>query len=250
MSIPRPSDLHPDHWVEKQVATGKARLNDCRAELETVIVRKPIEAVAIAAAAGYLIRSLPLARVVSSSIRLTLPFVPHLLLAIGAARAWEFLQADPDRLRRTPRFRSSQHDERIAICDKLLRGELSAIESYTQALVKFGNHDDKKPLEQILASHENSASRLRQHIAEMGGMPSVSSGMWGDFATALESSAAMLGESPALAVLQAGEEHGIRQYEEALNDPRVTEDFKTVIRQHLLPTVQENVLTLLQIKVM
>ncbi len=248
MSIPRPSNLHPDHWVEQQVAIGKARLVDSRAELEAAVVRKPIQAVAIAAGAGYLIRSLPLARVVSSSIRLTLPFVPHLLLAIGAARAWEFLRSDPDSVGKPRRFRSSPNDECIDICDKLLRGELSAIESYTQALTKFGNDGERKSLEQILASHENSASRLRQHIAEMGGTASSSSGIWGDFATALESSAAMLGESPALAILQAGEEHGIREYEEALHHPRVLESFKTVIRQHLLPTVQENVLTLLQMK--
>ena len=248
MSLSRSSNLHPDHWVEKQVAVGKARLGDCRAELEAAVIRKPIQAVAVAAGAGYLIRSLPLARVVSSSLRLTLPFVPHLLLAIGAARAWEFLSSDPDSLKKSGRFRTPQNSECISLCDKLLRGELSAIESYSQAIAKFEDERDKKSLDQILSSHENSASRLRQHIADLGGTASATSGIWGDFTSALESSAAMLGESPALAVLQAGEEHGIREYEEALVRPRVPDALKTVIRQHLLPTALENVVSLLQMK--
>jgi hypothetical protein len=44
-----------------------------------------------------------------------------------------------------------------------------------------------------------------------------------------------------LAVLEEGEEHGISEYEEALRNPDVMEEIKSVIRQHLLPPLSQHV---------
>jgi len=253
VSIPRPSNIHPDEWVEDKLSTGKQRASEFRDELESMIEQHPLRSVAIGAAAGYLARSLPVARVLGASVRLTLPLVPYALLAIGAARAWEFFQTDADRvrpnlLRKRSSIPMSPTERCIESCNKLLRGELSAIETYGQAVRKFNNEVEEKALEHLLATHEDSASRLRQHIAEMGGTASFDSGLWGDFATAVEGAAVALGESPALTVLKAGEEHGIREYDEALCDPNVMEEMKSVIRQHLLPRAHENVNVLLRLK--
>jgi microcompartment protein CcmL/EutN len=48
--------------------------------------------------------------------------------------------------------------------------------------------------------------------------------------------------------LQTGEQHGVREYEEALLNPGVMESVKNVIRQHILPRSHENVNTLLRMK--
>lgn len=227
------------------MSTGKQRFLEARNEIETAVVKNPLRSLAIGFGVGYLSRSLPLGRIVGGSLRLVLPFVPHALLAIGAARAWEL--ARKEQASRPRPFMSTQ-EICIAACNKLLRGELSAIETYTLAVSSFSTDRDAGQLRHILAVHEDNASRLRQHIAEMGGESSLSSGVWGGFAKALETGALAFGASPALAVLKEGEELGVREYEEALLNPSVMEDIKNAIRLHMLPRSHENVNTLLRLK--
>ena len=102
--------------------------------------------------------------------------------------------------------------ERIAVFDSLLRGELSAVETYRQAYEKFPLPE----LKDLLASHGDSAVRIRQHIERNGGEGSKSSGPWGAFAKLVEGTAKVLGEAAAFKALKEGEEHGLKEYEEAL----------------------------------
>ncbi len=129
-------------------------------------------------------------------------------------------------------------------CNALLRGELSAIETYTQAITKFGTSEGEGPLEGIRADHLASAESLRKLVGEYGEEASTSSGAWGTFATSVEGAATLLGKSPALLVLQQGEEHGISQYEEALRDEQLNEDVKNLIRNTLLPAQREHLVAL------
>ena len=138
--------------------------------------------------------------------------------------------------------------ECIDVCNSLLRGELSAIETYTQAIAKFDSDPARPVLEDIRFDHEASASRLRDHIAEMGAEAATDSGAWGEFAKAVEGSAKIFGESAALAALMKGEEHGIDEYEEALRNREVMDEIKTVIRSRLLPALSEHVATLQRLK--
>ncbi len=98
--------FQPDEWVEEKVAEAKQRTRECRADLESSIVRHPVEAVVLAFGAGYLARSLPLGRTASAALRAGLSCVPPVLLCLGAARAWQFLagsrQALPPRLAPEP----------------------------------------------------------------------------------------------------------------------------------------------------
>ena len=225
--------------------SGKQRLQEARTEIESAVVKNPMRSLAIGFGVGYLARSLPIGRLIGGTLRAVVPFIPHALLAIGAARAWEIVRSD-----RAPRPSRVVSPEQACIdcCNKLLRGEIAAIETYTQAISSFSADRETPALRHILAVHEDNASRLRQHIAEMGGEASFTSGMWGGFAKALEGGALALGDSPALAVLQGGEELGVREYEEALQNPGVMESIKNVIRQHMLPRSHENVNTLLRMK--
>ncbi|RYD65413.1 MAG: DUF2383 domain-containing protein [Verrucomicrobiaceae bacterium] len=134
--------------------------------------------------------------------------------------------------------------ECIDVCNSLLRGELSAIETYEQALEKFENDAERSALRAIQNDHQNSAARLREHLVDMEAEPATESGAWGTFAKAVEGTAKMLGESPALAALKQGEEHGIDEYEEALRNEGVMDEIKTVIRQQLLPPLSEHVAAL------
>lgn len=134
--------------------------------------------------------------------------------------------------------------ECIDVCNSLLRGELSAIETYGQALEKFENDTERSALRAIQNDHQNSAARLREHLIDMGAEPASDSGAWGTFAKAVEGTAKLLGESPALAALQQGEEHGVDEYEEALRNDDVMAEIKAVIRQQLLPPLSEHVAAL------
>lgn len=136
----------------------------------------------------------------------------------------------------------------IDTCNKLLRGELSAIETYSQAQEKFHNQPEEEVLVKIRSFHSSNANKLREHIVSMHGEPSADSGAWGTFAKAIEGSAKLLGESAALQALIAGEEHGINGYEEALKDTEVMSEIKEVIRRDLIPDLRSNVSALQQLQ--
>lgn len=126
----------------------------------------------------------------------------------------------------------------IAACNKLLRGELSAVETYEQALEKFSGSPESHTLQEILSDHEDSVFLLRDHLSQMGATADTDSGAWGSFAKAVEGTAKLFGESAALQALKEGEQHGINEYEEALNDDEVMDEAKATIRATLLPRLQ------------
>jgi len=78
--------------------------------------------------------------------------------------------------------------------------------------------------------------------------PSNSSGAWGTFAKAVEGTATLLGKSPALAVLEEGEKHGIDEYRDALENDHVMEEIKGKIRQQLLPSLERHLNALAELR--
>jgi len=123
----------------------------------------------------------------------------------------------------------------------LLRGELAATMTYQQALEKVGNEPGVTDLRRVHGDHREAANTLRQHIHHHGGKPEQSAGVWGTFAKAWEGTAALFGNSAALAALKQGEERGISDYEAALKDANLAEDCKELIRANLLPQTREHV---------
>lgn len=132
----------------------------------------------------------------------------------------------------------------IDACNELLRGEISAVETYTRAIEKFGAADEDGMLIRIRADHEETVRELRKLVMEAGGEPSQGSGPWGGFAKAVEGTATLLGETPALKVLQEGEEHGLKEYRDALDDPEVSPDLKALIRDELIPGLNDHIIEL------
>src|SRR5688572_26845251 len=85
--------------------------------------------------------------------------------------------------------------ECIDVCNSLLRGELSAVETYEQALEKFEGQGHSEILAALQSDHRSNAEILRSHLLDMGAEPADSSGAWGGFAQAVEGSAKLFGES-------------------------------------------------------
>ena len=125
----------------------------------------------------------------------------------------------------------------IATLNLLLKGELSAVESYDRARPAV---EDKPALrgdlQECRASHELRVERIRRAILDQGGEPIHSSGAWGIFAKAVAGGARALGWKTVITTLEEGEDHGVHQYEE--NMPRLDEEIHTLVATELFPEQQ------------
>jgi uncharacterized protein (TIGR02284 family) len=129
-------------------------------------------------------------------------------------------------------------DKTISLLNDYLRGELSAVETYRQAVEKI--HDDflRASLTELSQSHQQRVTLLRARVSQFGGEPATSSGAWGGFAKVVEQGAKVFGVKAALAALEEGEDHGLRMYRDDLDklDPSV----QAFVLNELLPEQQRS----------
>lgn len=102
--------------------------------------------------------------------------------------------------------------------NSMLRGEISAVETYTQAARRFEHEraGDAALLREIELEHGRNAQLIREEVKRLGGEPDNASGAWGVWAKSIEAIATLLGEAVTLKALKEGEEHGLRDYKDAL----------------------------------
>ena len=118
-----------------------------------------------------------------------------------------------------------------ATLNSLLRGEMSAIETYRMALEKLeGSHEaGVAELEAFRRDHRDAADAIWHLMEGKGEKPSEGSGAWGAFAKAVEGTARLFGNAAALKALKEGEEHGLKDYEDAMEDENLTSDVRAMI---------------------
>ncbi len=115
----------------------------------------------------------------------------------------------------------------------LLKGEISAVESYVKALENVKVAKVAELLQQARDSHAERVDRLRNAIIESGGQPIESSGLWGGFAKLVTNAASAMGDSAIVAALEEGEDVGSNEYEwKMLN---IHGDNRALIRDELWP---------------
>ena len=123
--------------------------------------------------------------------------------------------------------------------NSFLRGELSAVETYRMALDKLDATSPGRAEMQInMASHQERVSLLRDAIFACGGKPADGSGPWGVFAKAVEGTATVFGDKAAIAALEEGEDHGLRDYKGELDDEDLDMQSKALLTSRLLPAQQ------------
>lgn len=105
----------------------------------------------------------------------------------------------------------------VAVLNSFLRGEQSAVETYRQALEKVKDALYRTPLEECLRSHAERVRALTERIMRLGGKPSQGSGPWGAFAKLVEGTAKVFGHKSAIAALEEGEDHGLRDYRQDID---------------------------------
>ena len=132
----------------------------------------------------------------------------------------------------------------IDVCNDLLRGELSAIETYSDTMDRYSGEPEVMILKTIRREHIDSANRIRKNVKSMGGEPDLSSGARGGAAKAIQATANFFGEGSAIASLKQGEEIGKSMYEKALANGAVLDHCKEMVRSSLLPRVSSHILNL------
>jgi uncharacterized protein (TIGR02284 family) len=136
---------------------------------------------------------------------------------------------------------ATRTEERTSWLNRLLRGEMAAIETYQQALSKCDQQECLGDLRHILEQHREAASVLRQHVAQRGEEPSDSSGIWGSFAQLVTGTAKLLGTAATFRALKEGEDHGQSEYESALADPDLDPECRDLIVKTLLPRTRAHI---------
>ncbi|WP_394845006.1 PA2169 family four-helix-bundle protein [Pendulispora brunnea] len=117
--------------------------------------------------------------------------------------------------------------------NSFLRGEISAVETYRQALEHLKTTTHRQELVSCQQSHEQRAAILAEYIRQLGGTPAGSSGAWGAFTKLIEGGATALGEKAAITALEEGEDHGNRDYQSDLGNLDSTT--RALIETRVLP---------------
>jgi hypothetical protein len=138
----------------------------------------------------------------------------------------------------------------IQSINSLLQNELSAMETYKQALDKFREQTalgDMDFLMSFYEEHKAAVCSLRGKIQQLGGISAQDSGAWGTWAKLVMAGANVLGKQAAIKVLREGELAGSEDYKNALLDHELPSGIRSLIENKLLPTQQRHMRTLNQL---
>ena len=119
--------------------------------------------------------------------------------------------------------------------EELIRGEISAVESFDTVLSKVKDQTEVTELSKIRQDHQKAVDVLKQFSeGELTGETDTS-GPWGTFTTAFAGGASLFGDKAAINALKLGEQHGLNEYREALDKAEVNPELKQIIRTELIP---------------
>jgi Domain of unknown function (DUF2383) len=135
----------------------------------------------------------------------------------------------------------------VKTIEKLLKDELSAMETYQQALDKFkvaGGQFMTNSLTPIFGAHKVAVSSLEAQMTKQGGTPQKGTGAWGSWAKLILEGASLLGKQSTVKILLEGEKSGEGDYQEALKDTTLSAELRTLIETKLLPAQQAHIRSL------
>jgi hypothetical protein len=139
-------------------------------------------------------------------------------------------------------------DKITGILNKFLRGELSAVETYRQALERLGASAFAADLMDNKLSHEQRVEMLRTQVIRLGGQCAEGSGAWGSFAKLVEGGAKLFGEKAAIAALEEGEDHGLKLYRNNSDIEQLDLATRDFVERSLLPEQERTHRTASQLK--
>jgi len=130
--------------------------------------------------------------------------------------------------------------------NSFLRGEISAVETYRQAIEKIKDPAIRTQLQSCEQDHEKRIELLRERITSLGGKPDQGSGAWGVWAKLLQGGGDLLGEKTALSTLEQGEDHGLNDYRRDLD--ALDGETRSWVESTILPKAEQTHGTLSTLK--
>jgi bacterioferritin (cytochrome b1) len=125
---------------------------------------------------------------------------------------------------------------------KILRGELAAVEAYERALHGLRPDDpDLSTFERLTREHAEAAETLQAHLSAEGEPPEQGSGAWGTYTRLLEKAMDWIDEDGGLKNLKEGEVHGLAEYRTSLGHDDLAADLRAEIRDGLIPRQEEHI---------
>ncbi|MES2769277.1 MAG: ferritin-like domain-containing protein [Bdellovibrionota bacterium] len=127
--------------------------------------------------------------------------------------------------------------------NKILRGEISAVEAYEQVIPTFKDKTDRLRLTEIRDEHDRIVIKLKALVEHSMFAADESSGSWGTIVTTIVGAAKLVSNTISLVTLMEGEEHGLRLYKEAL-EYNLTEEEHELIVEDIMPLLQKHIASL------
>lgn len=129
---------------------------------------------------------------------------------------------------------------------ELIRGEMSAVQSFDTVIDKIRSDKDRETLRSIRQDHVQAIETLKRYAASdfKASEVTTSSGPWGNFASAFAGGASFFGDKVAIKALKLGEEHGINEYRELLKNSSINPEVRRVVENELLPQQEKHLSTI------
>ncbi|MFE8596530.1 DUF2383 domain-containing protein [Archangium violaceum] len=122
----------------------------------------------------------------------------------------------------------------VETLNSFLRGEISAVETYRQAIGRLSDERLRSHLEDCMQDHEHRVGAIRERVEKLGGTPVEGSGVWGAFAKLMQGGATLLGDKTAIQALEEGEDHGLADYQRDMD--KTHGEARRFVRMELLPS--------------
>ncbi|OJT23188.1 ferritin [Archangium sp. Cb G35] len=122
----------------------------------------------------------------------------------------------------------------VETLNSFLRGEISAVETYRQAIGRVSDERLRSQLEDCMHDHEHRVEAIRERVEKLGGKPVEGSGVWGAFAKLVQGGADLLGDKTAIQALEEGEDHGLADYQRDMD--KTHGEARRFVRMELLPS--------------
>lgn len=135
-------------------------------------------------------------------------------------------------------FKPSQRNDEL---DEILRGEMSAVESYRQVMESLKKDPEVQRLRTFLDDHQKAVDFWRSQSIKENVLEEEDSGVWGKAVKAFVGTSKLFGSTSALAALREGEEYGLSEYKDLLHSDAMTMQQKEEIRKHFIPMQEKHI---------
>ncbi|WP_367873994.1 hypothetical protein [Luteolibacter sp. Populi] len=119
--------------------------------------------------------------------------------------------------------------------------ELSANETYTEALDFFHDDPEQSLMMAIRAGHDENVDCLSDHLVARGGDLNPDAEAREFFSKAVEGVSCTFGETATLLALEAGETGAMKEYRRAMEDPELPPGLREDIRGRIMPRLRRHI---------